>query len=166
VLVAATALAAFAIVSKPRIGYVVAAVVSLILLVIYVIAPAPSSVADVYSDPADLAHFAAIATLFPLLVATLAYSNLGVREARAGGISQGPRGKNRKILEAGIIIVVAGFILGSLAAGIPAGAAMTRLIASGGTTGDVTIVLGAASPSNGQFYSPATLSVKAGTTVT
>jgi plastocyanin len=167
VLVAATAIAAVAIVFKPRAGYVVAALVSLILLVLFAAAPAPASVADVYSDPADLGHFVGLVTIYPLLVATLAYSILGVRELRAGSTSvEAPKGKNRTILEAGIVLLVAGFILGSLAVGIPAGAAQTRLIAGGGTTGDITIVLGSTSPSNGQFYSPATLSVKAGTTVT
>jgi len=167
VLVAATAATAVVLVFKPRIGYVLAAVVSFILVVLVAFAPAPNSVADVYSDPASFGHFAGVATTFPLFVATLAYSILGVREARAGSTSvTAPKGKNRAILEAGIILLAAGFILGSLSVGIQAGAAQTKLIASGGTRGDITIVLGAASPSNGQFYSPATFTAKAGTTVT
>jgi plastocyanin len=167
VLVAATAVAALALVIKPRIGYVVAAVVSFILLVLFAAAPAPRSVFDVFSEPANLGPFAFLATIYPLLSATLAYSILGVREPKAGAISvTGSKVKSRAILEVGIILLVVGFILGSLAVGIEAGAAQNRLIASGGTTGDITIVLGAASPSNGQFYSPATFNVKAGTTVT
>jgi len=167
VLVAATAATVVVLVFKPRIGYVVAAVVSLILVVLFTFAPAPNSVADVYSDPASFGHFFGLATTYPLLVATLAYSILGVRAPKAGSTSvTAPKGKNRAILEAGIILVAAGFILGSLSVGIQAGAAQTRLIAGGGATGDVTIVLGADSSSNGQFYSPATFTAKAGATVT
>jgi plastocyanin len=50
-----------------------------------------------------------------------------------------------------------------------ASASETRLLGTLGTQttqGDIAIVLGAASPTNAQFYLPTNLTVKAGTTVT
>ncbi|MBI3841475.1 MAG: cupredoxin domain-containing protein [Thaumarchaeota archaeon] len=61
-------------------------------------------------------------------------------------------------------LVVVGFIIGALVIGALAGATEARLL--GGATGDVSIVSGASSPSNPQFYSPSPFTVAAGHEVT
>ena len=62
--------------------------------------------------------------------------------------------------------VILGFILGGLIVGLLAGSTETRLLGVSGSQNEVAIVIGAASATNSQFYSPSILSVKVGTSVT
>ena len=63
-------------------------------------------------------------------------------------------------------VLILGFILGGLIVGLLAGGTQTRLLAASGSNGDITIVQGASSASNGQFYSPANFTIRLGATVT
>jgi plastocyanin len=152
---------------RSRLGYVAAAAVSVLVVVITGAAPKPNDLIDVLSNPASSGEFFSRITFYPALLAVLVYSVLGFRETsrRRLGADQMPSPK--AIPRSSVVaLLVLGFILGGLIIGILAGGTQTRLLAGSGSTGDITIVQGGGSPSNGQFYSPANFTVKAGTTVT
>src|SRR5437899_6993015 len=143
-----------------RIGYLVAAVMSLVFLVLF-----SGDLGDGLTGFADVPIFLQTITLVSVLVLVLVFSILNVRMAWRKTTPTGPtKTVPVSTTVAGLAI---GFILGrrvirSIAAGVE-----SRLLASSGTGADVTIVEGASShyPS-GPFVSPANLTVKVGKTVT
>ena len=143
-----------------RLGYGVAVAVNLLFLLAEgpLIGPAISAVTLTY-------NFLIAVTALPLIFASIAYSFLGLRLAWRNGAPAA----YRKMIPASslVILLVLGFIVGGLVVGAYAAQTESRLAASGSAASpDITVVQGAASASNGEFYSPANYTVVAGTTVT
>src|SRR5947209_6593726 len=73
---------------RSRLGYVAAAAVSVLVVVITGAAPKPNDLIDVLSNPASSGEFFSRITFYPALLAVLVYSVLGFRESsrrRLGG---------------------------------------------------------------------------------
>src|SRR5881397_3691714 len=133
-----------------RIGYVVAAIMSVVFLLLF-----SGDLGDGLTGFADLPIFLQTITLASVLVLVLAFSILNVRLAW------------RKTMPTTLAVLALGFIVGAAFIGILAAGVESRLLASSGTGADVTIVEGASShyPA-GPFFSPSNLTVKVGKTVT
>ncbi len=167
----ASLLCAAAIWYQPHAGYIAAAVMSAILMAIFFLTRDGNDVITILSNPgANTVEFAFYMTAVPTFFSTFICSVLGlnnIRRRTKSIFTQKPAGT---LQPSGVIgMLVLGFILGGLAVGTLAGASETRLIGALGTQttqNDITIVSGAASPTNAQFYLPANLTVKVGTTVT
>jgi len=167
--VASLSSAALFIVRKPLAGYLSASVVSGVLLVMYLAAPAPNDMVSVLSNPANTEEFVFHLTTYPALAAVFFYSVLalrGVRRSRPPDLARSTPSPRMIPRSSAISAIVLGFILGGLVVGIMAGSTQASLLANSGSVGDITVVQGAGSPTNAQFYSPSTLTVKVGTSVT
>jgi plastocyanin len=142
-----------------RLGYGVAVAVNLLFLLAEgpLIGPAISAVTLTY-------NFLIAVTALPLIFASIIYSFLGLGQAWRMGASSVAR---RMIPASSVIaLLVLGFVTGGIVVGAYAAQTESRLAASGSPSSpDITIVQGAGSSSNAQFYSPATYTVFAGTTV-
>jgi len=167
----ASLLCAAAIWYWPRAGYIAAALMSAILMVIFFLTRDGNDVMTILSNPgANTVEFAFYVTAIPTFFSTFICSLLGlinIRRRTKSTFTPKPAGALQPAAVIGLLVL--GFSLGGLAVGTLAGASETRLIAALGTQttqNDITIVSGAASPTNAQFYLPANLTVKVGTTVT
>ncbi len=78
-----------------------------------------------------------------------------MRQKRAGKtiVAAPPRTFPRS---SGVAFLLLGFMVGRLFVGLLAGVAQARLLSSSGASGDITMVVGASSSTNAQFYVPAT----------
>jgi len=143
-----------------RLGYSVAVAVNLLFLLAEgpLIGPAISAVTLTY-------NFLIAVTALPLIFASIVYSFLGLGQAWRMGA---PSAARRLIPASSLIALLAlGFIIGGAVVGAYAAQTESRLAANGSVSSpNITIVQGAGSSSNGQFYSPANYTVPAGTTVT
>src|SRR2546422_5977612 len=143
-----------------RIGYLVAAIMSVVFLVLF-----SGDLGDGLTGFADVPIFLQTVTLASVLVLVLVFSILNIRVAWRKTTQTGP---TRTVPVSTTLAVLAlGFIVGAAFIGILAAGVESRLLASSGTGADVTIVEGASShyPA-GPFFSPANLTVKVGKTVT
>ncbi len=144
-----------------RVGYIIAAAASAAFLLL----DGPQ-VAPLLSEPTlggGEAFFDAV-TLLPVIIASLVYSASGLRRVWHKGA---PLRVTRMIpASSALVLMIVGFIVGGMFIGLLAAATETRMLASSSAGGDITIVQGAASPKNAQFYVPASYTVKAGTTFT
>ena len=143
-----------------RIGYLVAAVMSLVFLVLF-----SGDLGDGLTGFADVPIFLQTITLVSVLVLVLVYSILNIRLAWRKTMPTSPP----KTVPASttLAVLAVGFIVGAAFIGILAAGVESRLLASSGTGADVTIVEGASSHyPGGPFFSPANLTVKVGKTVT
>jgi plastocyanin len=111
-----------------------------------------------------VSHFSFFAIFLPFfvgLVVAIPYGLYGFYSVRR------PRGQSRQVSRSSILAFVAiGVVVGGLIVGAIAGGTESRLLASSGASGDVTIVMGASSQSNPNFYSPANFTAKVGQAVT
>src|SRR3989449_5247130 len=132
-----------------RIGYVVAAVMSVVFLALF-----SGDLGDGLTGFADVPIFLQTITLVSVLVLVLVYSILNIRVAWRKTIPTGP---TRTVPVSTTLAVLAlGFIVGAAFIGILAAGVESRLLASSGTGADVTIVEGASSHFPGRpFVSPA-----------
>jgi plastocyanin len=149
---------AFGVWRRKRIGYVASAAVSGVFLVLYV-----TQIVDALGAVTIPGEFFSVLTAFPVLLAVFLYSLLGARKSWGKTMPTTPG----RMMPASsfVILLVLGFIIGGAVVGSIAAATETRLL-SASTGGDITIVQGAGSQSNAQFYTPSNFTVKAGTTVT
>ena len=155
-------LAVVGIRKRPRVGYVAAAVVSGLSLVIL---GAFGNVTSTLATPVDTRNFVFAVTVFPALFTTLLYSILGFRDLRQRAsvpISSVPTVSRYTVWS----ILIVGFILGSLVIGLMAGATQSRLLSDLPQPADITIVSGAALPKNPNFYSPSEFAAHVGQTIT
>lgn len=144
---------------RSRVGYIAAIIITGIFIVFQ-----GWDAIEAWAQPAVTEPFVAVTTILPTLVATFAYSILGLRSAWR---KTAPDLRVRIIPRSSIIGLLAfGFILGGLVVGFMAGPTQVRLLASAGTSGDITMVQGAGSPSNPEFFRPASFQVRVGQTVT
>jgi len=141
-----------------RIGYVVAAIMSVVFLLLF-----SGDLGDGLTGFADVPIFLQTITLASVLVLVLVFSILDARLAWRK-TTTGP-GKTVPVSTT-LAVLAVGFIVGAAFIGILAAGVESRLLASSGTGADVTVVEGASShyPS-GPFFSPANLTVKVGKTV-
>jgi plastocyanin len=152
--------AAFLIWRGLRIGYVVAAVMSVVFLVLF-----SGDLQDGLTAFADVPIFLQTITLVSVLVLVLVYSILNVRLAWRKTTPTVPT--KTVPVSTTLAVLAVGFIVGAAFIGILAAGVESRLLANSGTRADVTIVQGASSHyPNGPFFSPANLTVKVGKTVT
>src|SRR5437879_7819688 len=152
--------AAFLIWRGMRIGYVVAAIMSVVFLVLF-----SGDLGDGLTGFADVPIFLQTITLASVLVLVLVYSILNARVAWSKTMPTTP--PKTVPVSTTLAVLAVGFIVGAAFIGILAAGVDSRLLASSGTGSDVTIVEGASSHyPNGPFFSPANLTMKAGQTVT
>src|SRR2546422_3193364 len=143
-----------------RIGYVVAAVMSMVFLALF-----SGDLGDGLTGFADVPIFLQTITLVSVLVLVLVYSILNIRVAWRKTMPTAP--PKTVPVSTTLAVLAIGFIVGAAFIGILAAGVESRLLASSGTGADVTIVEGASSHyPNGPFFSPANLTVKVGKTVT
>src|SRR5256712_8411679 len=143
-----------------RSGYVVAAVMSVVFLVL-----CAGDLGDGLTGFADVPIFLQTVTLASVLVLVLVFSILNARLAWRKTTPTTP--PKTVPVSTTIAVLAVGFIVGAAFIGILAAGVGSRLLASSGTGSDVTIVEGASSHfPGGPFFSPANLTVKVGTTVT
>jgi plastocyanin len=149
---------AYAILRGSRWGYVASAAGSAILLLLE-----SFRIYDLFGAVTLPGEFLSGMTAVMVLLAVFIYSLLGVRQVwRKGALpSPSPRMIPASSL---VILLVLGFIVGGIVVGFVAADTERRLL--GTSTADITIVPGAGSQTNPQFFSPANFTVKAGSTVT
>ena len=143
-----------------RIGYLVAAVMSVVFLALF-----SGDLGDGLTGFADVPIFLQTVTLASVLVLVLAYSILNIRLAWRKTTPTAPP----KTVPASTTLaaLAVGFIVGAAFIGILAAGVESRLLATSGTGADITIVEGASSHyPGGPFFVPANLTVKVGRTVT
>lgn len=146
---------------RPKLGYIATAIASALSLALFGALGNPISA---LAGPADALSFVFAITLLPSFIAALLYSVLGLREVRKQPTT--PTQPTRTIPRYSIgSILILGFVLGGLVIGLMAGATQSRLLANSAPA-DITILLGAASTSNPQFYDPTTFQARVGQTVT
>ena len=152
--------AAFLIWRGMRVGYVVAAVMSVVFLVLF-----SGDLLDGLTGFADVPIFLQTVTLVSVLLLVLVYALLNVRLAWR---KTTPTAPTKTIpLSTTLAVLAIGFIVGAAFIGILAAGVESRLLANSGTGADVIIVEGASSHyPTGPFFSPANLTVKVGKTVT
>src|SRR3989442_15542811 len=139
-----------------RIGYVVAAVMSVVFLVLF-----SGGLGDGLTGFADVPIFLQTITLVSVLVLVLVYSILNAQVAWRKTTPTAPP-KNVPVSTT-LAVLAIGFIVGAAFIGILAAGVESRLLASSGTGADVTIVEGASSHyPGGPFFSPANLTVRVG----
>jgi len=73
---------------RSRLGYVAAAAVSLLVVVITGAAPKPNDLIDVLANPASSGEFFSRITFYPALLAVFFYSVLGFRESLASNMGK------------------------------------------------------------------------------
>src|SRR5256885_12355315 len=151
--------AAFLIWRGMRIGYVVAAVMSVVFIVLF-----SGDLQDGLTGFADVPIFLQTVTLVSVLLLVLVYALLNVRLAYRKTMSTAPT--KTVSLSTTFLVLAVGFIVGAAFIGILAAGVESRLLANSGTGADVTIVEGASSHyPGGPFFSPTSLTVKVGKTV-
>jgi plastocyanin len=149
---------AFGVWRRKRTGYVASAAVSGVFLVLE-----GTQLVDALGAVTIPGEFFSVLTAFPVLLAVFAYSLLGAQKSWGKNMPTTPG----RMMPASsfVILLVLGFIVGGAVVGsIAAGTEIRLLSASAG--GDITIVQGAGSQNNAQFFSPSNFTVKVGTTVT
>ena len=152
--------AAFLIWRGMRVGYVVAAVMSVVFLVLF-----SGDLLDGLTGFADVPIFLQTVTLVSVLLLVLVYALLNVRLAWRKTTRTAPT--KTVPLSTTLAVLAIGFIVGAAFIGILAAGVESRLLANSGTGADIIIVEGASSHyPTGPFFSPANLTVKVGKTVT
>src|SRR3989442_4266981 len=143
-----------------RSGYVVAAVMSVVFLVLF-----SGDLGDGLTGFADVPIFLQTITLASVLVLVLVFSILNARVAwRKTTPTTSPK---TVPVSTTIAVLAVGFIVGAAFIGILAAGVESRLLARSGTGADVTIVEGASSHyPGGPFFSPPNLTAKVRETVT
>jgi hypothetical protein len=107
---------------RSRLGYVAAAAVSALVVVITGAAPKPNDLIDVLSNPASSGEFFSRITFYPALLAVLVYSVLGFRETSRRRLGADERPPTENIPRSSVVaLLVLGFILGGLMIGLLAG---------------------------------------------
>jgi len=143
-----------------RVGYMAATLVSFF----FVLAEG-SLIGSTFSAVTLPSYFLLFVTGVPILLASVIYSFLGLRQVWRGDSPPTPR----RMIPASslIILLVLGFIIGGVVIGAFAAQTESRL-ASGNSVAspDIIIAQGAASSSSRQFYSPANYTTTEGATVT
>ncbi len=159
---AVNVLAVVGVWKRPRVGYVAAAAVSGLSLVLL---EALGNVASTLATPVDTQNFIFAVTVFPALFATLLYSVLGLLNLRRQ--ASVPTGSTPTVSRYRVwSVLIVGFILGSLVIGLMAGATQSRLLSDLPKPADITIVAGAGQPKNPNFYSPSESVAHVGQTLT
>ena len=150
---------AYGVWRRNKIAYLASTVLSGIFFLIL----GATNIISLLSEVTRPSQFVSAITTLPVLLATFVYSVLGTRMTW----SKTSQGRPVRMIPASslIALLTLGFIFGALVVGFAAAATENRLIASS-SGGDITIVTGAGNQNNGQSFSPASFTVKAGTTVT
>ncbi|MDA4126610.1 MAG: cupredoxin family copper-binding protein [Thaumarchaeota archaeon] len=149
---------AYGVWRRKKIGYVGSTVVSGVFLVLE-----GTQIFEALGAVTIPGEFFSVLTAFPVLLAIFVYSVLGLRRVWGKTTASTPV----RMIPASslVVLLILGFIIGGAVVGSIAASTETRLLSSSGG-GDITIVQGAGSQNNPQFYSPSSFTVKAGTTVT
>lgn len=143
---------------KPT-GYLGAGIASLAEFLVLQVSPL--SGVNVLQEASRFTFFATFLAFYVALVIGVPYGLYGFYSSRR------PQAPSNQISRSGILAFVAiGIVLGGLVVGALAAGTESRLLASSGSTADITIVLGSSSQSNSNFYSPANFTAKVGQTVT
>jgi plastocyanin len=139
-------------------GYVVAIVMSLIILLVF-----SGDLSDGLTGVADLAVFLQTLVLATVLPVVVIFSILGIRRVRRRAVHRPaprtiPASMSVAFMAAGII--VGGAVIGAMASGVEG-----RLLTASSAVGDVAIVRGAGDETKPTPFSPPQLSVRVGRTV-
>jgi plastocyanin len=151
-------ISAYAVGRGSRWGYVAAAAVSAFFLVFVSV-----RIYDFFAAVTLPGEFLSGTTAVMVLISVFIYSLLGVRQVWRKGAVPSPIARMIPASSL-VILLILGFIVGGIVVGFVAADTERRLLNT--STGDITIVPGAGSQTNPQFFTPANFTVKAGTTVT
>ena len=125
-------LSVFLVWTRPRIGYLLSIIVGLVAVAIFT----PFTFVKGLSSPADTGLFVYVMTVFPLILAAVSYSAMGLLEmrkpARASSLTF-------SILRRTIAVLVVGFMIGGFTVGALAAGTENQLLSSAGTFADITI---------------------------
>ncbi|HZY94266.1 MAG TPA: hypothetical protein VFE98_05305 [Candidatus Bathyarchaeia archaeon] len=113
------------------------------------------------SSPADIGLFIYVMSIFPLILAAVSYSLLGLFVLRNPARASSPR---FSLLRRTIAVLVLGFIIGGFTVGALAAGTENQLLSSAGAAADVTIPHNAGTPGN-IGYVPANFNTTVGKTV-
>jgi plastocyanin len=144
--------------TRPGIGYLVSIIVGLVAFAIFT----PFTFVKGLSSPADFGLFVYVMTIFPLILAAVSYSAMGLLVLRK------PERSNSfqfSILRRTIAVLVLGFIVGGFTVGALAAGTENQLLASAGNSADITIPRGAGTPGSAG-YIPGNFTTNVGKTVT
>jgi len=144
--------------TKPKIGYLVSIVVGLVAVAIFT----PFTFVKGLSSPADFGLFIYVMTVFPLILAAVSYSAMGLLEIRK---PTRPNSLRFYLLRRTIAVLVLGFIIGGFTVGALAAGTENQLLSSAGTSADITIPRGAGTPGS-TGYLPVNFNTTSGKTVT
>ncbi len=153
--------AAVGIWRRSRAGYIAAAAVSAVALALF---GDGGHGVEIFATPANTLEFIAVILLLPSYLAVLLYSVLGLLGVWRRVPAEIAKPVRTIPWSSVTALLIVGFIAGGLVIGLASGATMSRILA-GTSSADITIVLGAASENNAQFYSPASFQAKVGQTV-
>jgi hypothetical protein len=98
------------VLTRPRIGYLVSIIVGLVAVAVF----APFTFVKGLSSPADVVLFVYVMTVFPLILAAVSYSAMGLLEMRKPARANSFR---FSILRRTIAVLVLGFIIGGFTVG-------------------------------------------------
>ena len=144
--------------ARPRIGYYLTAIIGLVVVAI----STPYTFVMGVSSPANFLLFAYDVTVFPLILAAVSYTIMALLEQRNPSRSTAP---SFLLVRRTLVVLVIGFIVGSLMVGALAAGTENQLLSSAGSTADITIPQGAGTP-GGQGFNPLNFTVTVGKTVT
>jgi plastocyanin len=147
-----------------RTGRPVALIASVVASLVFMVLSLPVGLLFL-SEPTAFPPFIFAVMAFPVGLLSLVSSALSWADLRKS-VSAPALAAGRSRVSSLLAFSVIGFVVGSLLIGGLAAARETTLLASSGTTADVTIVLGAATQGNPLPYSPSPYTVKVGSTVT
>jgi plastocyanin len=149
---------AWLVLKRRRSGYIIGIVVSAIWLLLLLTSP------EGFTSFADPATFLTYIITIPAFIIVIVYSVLGFRLRGKTGVEL----RTPRMMPTSSILAVGtlGFVIGGSLVGVLAGGIVSGLVTNSNVRADVTIVLGASNNGVAQPFSPANLTVKAGSTVT
>lgn len=144
--------------TRPRIGYFVTVIVGLVAVAVFT----PFTFVKGLSSPADVVLFVYVMTVFPLILAAVSYSAMGLLVMRKPERSNSFR---FSLLRRTVAVLVLGFIVGGVTVGALAAGTENQLLASAGTSADIAIPRGAGTLGS-TGYTPINFTTTVGKTVT
>lgn len=143
---------------RSRIGYIVAIVMSVLFLTLF-----GFQASAALTGFADIVGFLQVMVILPALVLVLVYSVLGVKRVwRRGAWSS-----RRTIPMSSVLaLLTLGFVIGGVFIGVLANGAVLAIGQASNAQADITIVVGASNAGTAHPFTPATFTMKAGSTVT
>ena len=147
----------FASLRQRRFGYLGAGIASLVGFVLLQFSPVTSLLGTISNPASQAPPFLLFLPLQVAVLVAIPYGFFGFYSARSEG-SPGRISRSGILAFIGLGVIIGGLIVGAFAASTE-----TSLLTS--SPADITIVVGASNPGNGNFYQPGNFTVKVGQSV-